>query len=257
MKTAATLLFAASVLVTVCASPVANAANSEIVSRWAAERQAVTLREVASAAKGQGIAPAQREDIVRLESQWAAAVQQQSVSLDDFPHPQQPFTLSPLNRPSRPQTGYISVHQNNSHGPFIGFLAANKLVETRMEATKYSIAEPDRPFGESIGPAMKAFHLARHAPRGTFDDGPRWSAELNAFILTSAFSLNPESKEITVHWVNPHGDSPHTMIALTLVQQQRRVFYTGDVSAFEGVVGAGSSVELAAFNWVEIRADQY
>jgi len=144
-----------------------------------------------------------------------------------------------------------------------------------MDATKYTIAESDRavmhidvansflrlcvagdPFGESIGPGMKAFHLSRHVPVlpgdvGQPEAGPRWSPELNAFIMTSAFSLNCESKEITVYWVNSDGDSPRTLIAFA----RQRVFYTGDtgdVSAFEV---AGSGAEVVAFNWIEIRTD--
>jgi hypothetical protein len=92
---------------------------------------------------------------------------------------------------------------------------------------KYTIAEPDRsathidvadssqrmcvavgPFGEFIGPSLKAFHLARHAPKGKtpspalektridstcnidkVEAGPHWSLELNAFIMTSAVRL--------------------------------------------------------------------
>ncbi|KAF8205292.1 hypothetical protein K438DRAFT_1579415, partial [Mycena galopus ATCC 62051] len=164
--------------------------------------------------------------------------------------------------------GYISVHRGDSRGPFLGFLAANKIVETRDEATTYTIAETDRsvthiavadsslrlcvaagPFGESIGPTMKAFHLSRHAaffPRlraGNSEPGPHWSVELDAFISTSVFSLNHDSKELTVQWVNPDGDSPRTMIVVA----HQRVFYTGDVSAFEDVAGSNVEVVVRVF----------
>ncbi|KAJ7255807.1 hypothetical protein B0H12DRAFT_1112927 [Mycena haematopus] len=200
--------------------------------------------------------PAQREDIARLEAQWAGRA-----TRNDFSQLQQPLAY-----PSRPQSGYISVHRGDSHGSFLGFLAVNMVVETREEATTYTIAEPDHfithidvtdssfqlcvsagPFGEFIGPSMNAFHLSRHAPKRKPEAGLFWSSELNAFIITSAFSLNRDSKEITVHWVNPDGEFPHTMIAVA----EHRVFYTGNVSAFEEV--AGSGVEMVAFNWVETR----
>ncbi|KAF7345339.1 hypothetical protein MSAN_01910800 [Mycena sanguinolenta] len=258
MKTGFTFVFVAGLLLTVSGTPVGSD-TPKMVSHWAAERQAVALREARSA-KAKVLAPAQREDIARLESQWAG--RETRLALDDFLQSQQPLLYA-----SRPQTGYISVHRGDSHGAFIGFLAANKIVETRDKAPIYTIAEPDRsithidvanspfqlcvsagPFGESIGPSMNAFHLSRHAPNGKSEAGPRWSPELNAFIMTSAFSLNRESTEITVHWVNPDGDSPRTMIAVA----QHQVFYTGDLSAFEKVTGSG--VELVAFNWIESRS---
>ncbi|KAJ7796934.1 hypothetical protein B0H14DRAFT_3874609 [Mycena olivaceomarginata] len=272
MKITLVLVACASFLLTVSGSPVANAGSNSsriaYASRWAAELQALSLAEAAGLApKGRrGTAPAHREDIARLESQWA----ERATAEEGFPHLPNDVSRDqrPLVETSRPQSGYISVHRGNSHGPFLGFLATNKVFETRTDAIAYSIAEPESsvthinvvdsslqmcvaagPFGEFIGPSTKAFHLPRHAPGGN-EKGPRWSPELNTFILTSAFSLNPDSKEITVHWVNPDGDSPPTTIALA----DERVFYTGDVSAFEEVVG-GSDVEVVAFNWVEMRAD--
>ncbi|KAJ7308715.1 hypothetical protein DFH08DRAFT_823743 [Mycena albidolilacea] len=97
------------------------------------------------------------------------------------------------------------------------------------------------PFGEFIGPSMKAFHLPRHAP-----GVPICSLVLSPHpsdLRITQFSLNPDSKEITVHWVSPDGDSPRT----TIVLADEHVFYTSDVSAFEEVV-AGSSVEVVGIN---------
>ncbi|KAJ6595518.1 hypothetical protein DFH09DRAFT_142161 [Mycena vulgaris] len=67
--------------------------------------------------------------------------------------------------------------------------------------------------------------------------------------MTSVFSLNPKSSEITVHWTNPNGESPRTVIVVA----RGRVFYTGDVSVFKTTLNAGTHV--VAFNWVEIRPE--
>jgi hypothetical protein len=84
MKTGFTLVLAASLLARVSGSPAMAKVGSEstiIASRWAAERQAVALFETRFEAKGQGIAPAERDDITRLESQWAARAPQDSRAL--------------------------------------------------------------------------------------------------------------------------------------------------------------------------------
>ncbi|KAJ7485729.1 hypothetical protein FB451DRAFT_1432520 [Mycena latifolia] len=160
------------------------------------------------------------------------------------------------------QTGYISVHRGGPDGPFLGFLTADKIVPTRAAATKYAITSPNLPvtqidvadaplrmsvaagpLGEYIGPSKGAFHFARHVPTGELEAGPRWSPELHAFVMTSVFSLNPVSSEITVRWTNPNGDAPRTVIAFA----RKRVFYTGDVS------GLAKDAEVVAFNWVETR----
>jgi hypothetical protein len=77
MKITLVLAACASFLLTVSGSPVANAGSNSsriaYASRWAAELQALSLAEAAGLApKGRrGTAPAHREDIARLESQWA------------------------------------------------------------------------------------------------------------------------------------------------------------------------------------------
>ncbi|KAJ7785286.1 hypothetical protein DFH07DRAFT_948360 [Mycena maculata] len=247
---AATLLQVATVTGTQVAKAEFKTLPERLVSQWATERLAALL-EVQLAA--QAVAPAQHDDIEHLESQWAA---QQAAS-----------ELLDTDSIPRGQSGYISVHLGGSYGPIAGFLATNKIVETWTEATKYHIEEPDLPvtqidvadlglrmcvavgpFGENIGPSMPAFHHARHAPSVQVEAGPHWSKELHAFIMTSVFSLDPESKEITVRWINPEGDSPRTVIAMA----HERVFYTGDMAAFERQAGIA---EVVAFRWVEMRAD--
>ncbi|KAJ7185283.1 hypothetical protein C8R46DRAFT_1185067 [Mycena filopes] len=226
-------------------------------------------------AKGEP-APAQKGDIARLEAQWRTRLPQQ-----------QPFPLtSPDIDVSRPRTGHISVHRNTAHGPFLGFLTANKIVQSALEATNYTItiplsANPPRaavthdidvadssrfqmcvavgPLGASLGPALWAFHFARHAERVDVTEGeegrePRWAPDLNTFVMTSVFALDPESSEITVRWRNPDGEYPQTTIALA----HERVFYTGDMSAFRKVVGRRkSTVQVVAFNWVEFHGQMY
>lgn len=72
MKIGFTIFLAASLLVIVIGKPVVSQSSAEkSLSRWDAERQAVALLESQLAAHGQGIAPAQPNDIVQLESQWA------------------------------------------------------------------------------------------------------------------------------------------------------------------------------------------
>ncbi|KAJ7119946.1 hypothetical protein C8R43DRAFT_1152180 [Mycena crocata] len=249
MKAAFTLFLAANVLGMVTGTPVANAhsGSTKQPMSWSAQRLAI-----APTYRGETFAPAERRDIQQLESRWNAGLltaQQPSVLPEFFA-----------------QQG-ISVHRGDSHGPFIGFLAANKIVKNRKAATKYSIAEPHLPstqidvlgtslqmcvavgpFGEYIGPSVSAFHFARHAPAGAGKSavGPHWVEDLQAFVMTSAFSLNQESREISVQWINPDAASPRTMIAMAY----DRVFYTGDIAAFEQVLG--SKPEIVAFNWVEI-----
>ncbi|KAJ7512966.1 hypothetical protein B0H11DRAFT_1948206 [Mycena galericulata] len=260
MKTGSTIVWITTLIATIAGAPAKQTfletSIEPIVSQWAAERQAVAFLKAQLVAQGQTIAPAQPKDIERLKSQWET-----HKVMAQFEEIQQ-ASMKP------PSQGYISVHRGSLHGPLVGFLAADKIVDTWMEATKYSIAERGLPvtqidvadsafrmcvavgpLGESIGPSMAAFHHARHVPSGQPEAGPRWSKELHTFIMTSVFSLNVNSKELTIHWINPNGDSPRTMI----VMAHQRVFYTGDITAFEHALGSPALV--VAFRWVEDLID--
>ncbi|KAJ7064667.1 hypothetical protein C8F01DRAFT_771506 [Mycena amicta] len=231
-----------------------------MVSRWIEERRAVDLRESNSAAQGErGGVSAQREDIARLRSQWEQAAAQPDTQV------RLTTTTPVLTGPSR---GLISVHNATRDGPFLGFLAANKLVRARDSATIYSIEDPAEPlthidvinsnlslciavgpFGESLGPSKQDFHFSRHAASGTQEAGPHWNTPLHTYIQTSVFSVNAESREIIAHWANPDGDSLQVVIAHAI----DRVFYTGDISAFERVLG--KKTDVVAFNWAELRGE--
>ncbi|KAJ7104395.1 hypothetical protein B0H15DRAFT_942389 [Mycena belliarum] len=286
MKTGSTLVLTAHFLALVARTPFVNAGlDKAVISQWDAERQAVALLDSKFAAQGQGVASARPGDIMRLKSQWKSRLSAERLlgpvwDLDteefirkirrpQYTTQQGVTSQAPLEASSRlanAKLGYISVHSGGPNGPFLGFLDADKIVPTRTAATKYAIAAPHLsatqidvadaplrmcvavgPLGESLGRNKAAFHSARHIPTGAPDTGPRWSPTLNTFVMTSVFALDPASREITVHWTNPNGDMPRTVIALA----RERVFFTGDASAF------AEDAEVVAFNWVEFRNDAW
>ncbi|KAF7316542.1 hypothetical protein MIND_00173500 [Mycena indigotica] len=197
-------------------------------------------RAVDRSAAGQRGAVAQQHDITRLRSQWEAVLNSQ-VRL-----------TTPLTSPT---LGIISVHLKTNDRPFVGFLAENGLVPLQNAAPIYSIDSPTAPliqidvfpsanislaiavgpFGETLAPTKHNFHFSRYVQNAG-----------QTRVLTH-FSLSPDSREITPKWVNPDGVSPQ----VSIVHAFNRIFYTGDVSAFERVLG--KTANIVTLNWIELR----
>ncbi|KAJ7701076.1 hypothetical protein B0H17DRAFT_1195372 [Mycena rosella] len=69
--------------------------------------------------------------------------------------------------------------------------------------------------------------------------------------MTSVFSLNPTSREITVRWTNPHSDSPRTVMVLA----QNRVFSTGDASVLAKYAEVVQPNAMDTFNEIYTQLD--
>lgn len=171
--------------------------------------------------------------------------------------------MAPFKVSKQTAIGHIAIHKGNVNGAVLGFLDNHKIVKSAEQAPKYAyiLTGPlseirvlgsdglrmcviTGMYGQSLGAMSKNFHLPRYTSLSTKPgDRPLQDHKGATHFETSVFSIDPDTHEIDIQWVNPDGSLPPVHIVL----MDERIFYVGDVMAFRDYTDA--VVTPVVFRW--------
>ncbi|EDR11246.1 uncharacterized protein LACBIDRAFT_324860 [Laccaria bicolor S238N-H82] len=153
--------------------------------------------------------------------------------------------MAPFKVSKQTAIGHIAIHKGNVNGAVLGFLDNHKIVKSAEQAPKYAYILTG-PLSEiRVLVRMHRFHAMWRADGSVLGrarrvfvskpgDRPLQDHKGATHFETSVFSIDPDTHEIDIQWVNPDGSLPPVHIVL----MDERIFYVGDVMAFRDYTDA-------------------